>query len=358
MPTIKEFREFFLREVVQTSGTKPDQEANYPTSYLVRGKTVFNRLLRNHFPSEGVMKKLLESVGFKLNPEDTASTSVQGFVKKASDTAAEARTLNQSSDVTTAVTTHQLPEVVGASDGSDAVVVANTYNGIKITTLKRTLSGLFRRNYLLEILLQDSVVFDGSTKKMKLDGDASAPGNNMLYGTNAAGARGWYAKPEPSQGVYLTAQFNAGAISVTPAVIGASGNELRLRLLTAAAQKYKFTAILFVQTIDVANGIRVGMYAFGGLTVNAIKYEVEIMEDNTTAFALKKVVTAINTDAVVSGPAVATLVRISGTVDVSGVGDLEIRTALNLGAAGPTPLVIGVGSYLEGQKLIITKPNI
>lgn len=83
MSVIKEFREFFLRAISVSSGTKPDQEAGFPTQYTVNGKTVFNRFLKKHFPSEDVFKKLFESVTFKLNPEDTATEDEQGLVKRA-----------------------------------------------------------------------------------------------------------------------------------------------------------------------------------------------------------------------------------------------------------------------------------
>ncbi len=358
MPTIKEFREFFLREIAQTSGSKADQEANYPTNYLVRGKSVFNRFLRNHFPSEGIMKKFLESIGFKLNPEDTATTSTQGFVKKASDTNAETRALNPGSDMAVAVTTHQLPEIVTSTDGNDATIAAVTVNGLTVTSIRRTLSGLWRKNYKIEVAPQDSLVFDGSTHKLKLDGDAPTPGNQMSYGTDVSGTKGWYPTPQPQQGIYLSADHNLGSVSVTPVVLGTGGNLMRIRLAKGSNQKYRFEVLLFVNTIDGANGIRVGLYGFGGLAVNFIKWQVEVLENNTTAFALKTTVSALNTDAAVSGPVVGTVVRISGVADVTTLGDLEVRAALNLGASGPAVLLIGTGSHFLAQRLIETKPTV
>lgn len=89
MAIIKEFREFFLRNIKLPIGTKKDQEANVAVTYtaIIDGvsKTVYNRFLKNNYPSEDVFKKLFESITFKLNTEDTATTSEQGLVKIATD---------------------------------------------------------------------------------------------------------------------------------------------------------------------------------------------------------------------------------------------------------------------------------
>jgi len=90
MAIIKEFREFFLRNIKLPTGTKKDQEANAAVTYtaIIDGvsKTVYNRFLKHNYPSEDVFKKLFESITFKLNTEDTATTSEQGLVKIATDT--------------------------------------------------------------------------------------------------------------------------------------------------------------------------------------------------------------------------------------------------------------------------------
>ena len=89
MAIIKEFREFFLRNIKLPIGTKKDQENNVDVTYtaIIDGvsKTVYNRFLKNNYPSEDVFKKLFESITFKLNTEDTATTSEQGLVKIATD---------------------------------------------------------------------------------------------------------------------------------------------------------------------------------------------------------------------------------------------------------------------------------
>ena len=89
MTIIKEFREFFLRNAKVLTGTKKDQEINFATQYTAVldgvSKTVYNRFLKNNYPSEDVFKKLFESITFKLNTEDTATSSQQGLVEIATD---------------------------------------------------------------------------------------------------------------------------------------------------------------------------------------------------------------------------------------------------------------------------------
>jgi len=88
--TYKEFREFFLREVPVFVGSKKDQEINYPTKYqaTIDGvlKIVYNRFLKGHYPTEDIFKKLFESITFKLNNEDTATSTQQGLVELATFT--------------------------------------------------------------------------------------------------------------------------------------------------------------------------------------------------------------------------------------------------------------------------------
>ncbi len=84
-----EYKEFFTRDTQVNSGAKPDIETGFPVQYTINTetgiKTVFNRFLKEHFPNEKVFKKLFKSITFKLNPEDTASTTIQGLAKTASN---------------------------------------------------------------------------------------------------------------------------------------------------------------------------------------------------------------------------------------------------------------------------------
>ena len=60
MATTKEFREFFLRHTQVNSGSKPDKETGFPLKYFVGSQEVFNRFLKDDYPSESVIKKLFE----------------------------------------------------------------------------------------------------------------------------------------------------------------------------------------------------------------------------------------------------------------------------------------------------------
>lgn len=192
MPTTKEFREFFLRHNKVNTGSKPDKEFNYPLQYLVNGtKLVYNRFLKNDFPSEDVFKKLFESQTFKLNQEDTAKLTEQGLAKIATDANAESNTSNGSIDFTAVVVPHQLPEVIVTDGVTESAPVVAEDGGMKVTTYRRTVAGLFRKVFKVEVNVQDSVVIDGTSKKVKLDGDVAAPSDGYYYGKES-GAKGWF----------------------------------------------------------------------------------------------------------------------------------------------------------------------
>lgn len=173
MPIIKEYREFFLRHLPVASGTKPDQEANFPSQYYKGSVKVYNRFLKNDFPSEAVFRKLFESLTFKLNKEDTAKLTEQGLAKIASDANAESRTSNNANDFTAFVAPHQLPDVVVNDVLGDVTTIA-TKASISITTIKRTFGSVFRRVF-----------------KVTLVGDVDNPGTDKFYGTDDTGTRGW-----------------------------------------------------------------------------------------------------------------------------------------------------------------------
>lgn len=173
MPIIKEYREFFLRHLPVASGTKPDQEANFPSQYYKGSVKVYNRFLKNDFPSEAVFRKLFESLTFKLNKEDTAKLTEQGLAKIATDANAASRTSSAANDFTAFVVPHQLPDVVVDNVLGDIATIA-TKASISITTIKRTFGSVFRRVF-----------------KVTLVGDVDNPGTDKFYGTDDTGTRGW-----------------------------------------------------------------------------------------------------------------------------------------------------------------------
>lgn len=95
--TYKEFREFFLRATSINFGGKKDQELGFATTRKVNIngviKTVGNRFLNEHYPDESVFRKLFESITFKLNTEDSATTTQQGLVSLATSSQVIAGTL-------------------------------------------------------------------------------------------------------------------------------------------------------------------------------------------------------------------------------------------------------------------------
>lgn len=88
MPIIKEVREFFLRHTKVLTGVKRDREQPYPLQYTTTNAlgelvTAYNRFLAGDIPSEDSFKKFLESITFKLNPEDTGTLTEQGLLSLA-----------------------------------------------------------------------------------------------------------------------------------------------------------------------------------------------------------------------------------------------------------------------------------
>lgn len=339
MPTpTSEYREFFLRENQETSGSKPDQEANFPTKYKVRGKDVFNRFLRNHFPSEEVMKKFLQSIAFKLNQEDTATTSVQGLIKKSSDADAEVRTLNPGTEMAKAVAPHQLPEIVLSTDGSDTAGTVVKEDGISVTPVKRVLSGLFRRNYKLAILFGGSIVADSTSKKLRLEGedDTTPPGNSMFYGTDDAGAKAWYAQAPVPVVKQLKANFDSSSTST--AVIGAGGNLFRANLVNTKA--YQFEIILYTD-LDSTGGAKVELDGTAGFA-SPLYVQVEYADNTSLATEYANVGLGIPTADNFAGFTKG-VIRITGTLTCNGNGTLDVKFGQSSASGTST---IKAGSYM------------
>lgn len=197
MPTpTKEFREFFTRHSQVNGGSKPDQETGFPLTYYVGTVSVFNRFLKGDYPSENVFKKLFESITFKKNVEDTASTTEQGLSRIATDAEARDRTDNGNGTFSNVVKPHHLPDVVldTVGGGSPDIELSNSsLNGIKLDLVSRLVGGgLFRKVFRIKVIVDKSIVIDGVTQKLQLSGDAASPGANKTYGTDANGVKGWY----------------------------------------------------------------------------------------------------------------------------------------------------------------------
>lgn len=278
MPSIKEYREFFLRNTKVLKGNKKDQESNFPVDYLVRGIKKFNRFLRGNVPSEDIVSKLFESITFKLNQEDTANTSIQGLVMKATDGDSESRALNPNTEYTKSVTTHQLPEIVLSTDGSDSVIgspVSN--NGIKLTILRRTLFALFRRNYKIEVITDKSITIDGTSKKLQLINDVLSPSANSFYGTDSGGSKGWIAFP--SKILFRKSQIllnDMASTDTTPILIQYNTSMFTATLV--GGRYYKFKTQIFVN--PSVSGFKIG---FIGTITGAVIASAVYIDDIATA---------------------------------------------------------------------------
>lgn len=287
MSIIKEYKQFFLRNIQVNSGANPDQESGYPLQYVITGKgSVYNRLLQGNYPSEGVFRKLIESLPFKLNTEDTASLTEQGLVRIATDGESIARLSNSVGTFTNVVKPHQLPDVVLDVDGYDTVVGTPVEEGgLKLSKLTRVIAGLSWRNFKVELNPDKSIVIDGTTKKVQLDGDNVAPGNFYYYGTNSSGVKGFY--PYKREYTYISSGYIGTTIAPYIGHLAAIGTYL-LDTVTIAANTIRAAGDELVYEI-VGNVVTV---AGGGLGVtiqlNGATLYISAVDLNTTTVLIIK----------------------------------------------------------------------
>lgn len=100
---------------------------------------------------------------------------------------------------------------------------------------------------------QQSITSDASG--LKLVGDAAAPGNSQMYGTNASGAKGWYTQPSaPVQSV----AGRTGAVTLAAADIGGLGGAATLGVGDVAG------------TVAAGNHAHAGVYDSAGTAAAAV----------------------------------------------------------------------------------------
>lgn len=224
MPTIKEFREFFLRSIKVNTGVKIDQELNFPLTYNITGKgNVFNRFLKNHFPSENVFKKLFESVTFKLNIEDTASISEQGLVKLATDQQSLDRTDSPVGQFSNVVRPSHLPNLIDQTiPVTDVVESTITNDGVIIQAIKSFTALRFKRNFVVKAKVDKSLAINLTTKAIELVNDLPTPvptinDYNKYYGTNSVGSKGYHKLPSTTNySIWDSYVGNPGLPNTTP----------------------------------------------------------------------------------------------------------------------------------------------
>lgn len=303
MPTpIKEHKAFFLRNIVVSTGSKPDKETNFPLKYLVKGIQKFNRFLAGNVPSQSVFEKLFESIPFKLDVEDTATTSVQGLVKKASDASAITRTNPILNDFVIAAQIHQLPDIVTSTDGSDTIGTPIQVGDLIVTPVTRNLgNGFSRRNFLIE-------VNKASVKK------------------------------------YLRAIFTK--TNSVLAKVGAGANFLEVNLL--ASTKYRFEALLFINT-DSTGGLKVAIDGTSTFQTNGLIYQMDFSDDGSSGINIKKRSVVFGAAGQLSGSSLTNGVcRISGTIDVNAAGTLAVYFAQNSSNNNSS---VQLGSYFIVEEL-------
>lgn len=298
---VKEFREFFLRNIKVITGLKKDQEVDYPITIKVKGIDKFNRFLKDHFPSEGIFTKLFESLTFKLNLEDTATTTIQGLSKKALDSEVETRTLNLNTDFTKTVVSHQLPEIVTVTDINDTIVSTIQNSTIKVTILKRTLSGFFRRNYLIEAI--------GTPLSKYLNGDFSIA-------------------------------------TTTPLIITGGGSNF-LRQAIRGGAIYKFEALLFI--VPGSGGNKLIIEGTSGATASVILFNTSYIEDSTVNIIFKQRNTTLPQTSVIPSTNIGSI-KIEGTLKCLNSGNLDLLYSSNTGG---TASVVKQGSYFIIQEIFI-----
>ena len=301
MPTIKEKRAFFLRNTQVSSGADADKEGGFPVTYFVKGVKKFNRFLKDHVPSENVFKKLFESITFKLNQEDTATTSQQGLVKIASDANAISRTSNATNDFTAAVVPHQLPEIISSLNG--VTDVENSYtmlDGIRIGDVTRTVGGKSRRVYLI---------------------------NSAFY---------YLSK-------FLRVDFSLRNNSSFTVVTGSGAPPQQFLFNVVAGKSYKICSTLFVDTNGIA-GLKVKLG--GTLIVSKIIYGIKVFE-NTVGLNSSQIFSGILTGTNVSGTTNTLQVEIDGSFICTGNGTITIDVAQLVSNNYDTKILVGSTCFIE-----------
>lgn len=82
---------------------------------------------------------------------------------------------------------------IGVSVAAQGHTHAQLHDAVSVTDSSTVDFTLTAQDITAVVRKQMSIVSDGSG--IKLDGDATAPGNSKLYGTDGSGVKGWYDQP-------------------------------------------------------------------------------------------------------------------------------------------------------------------
>jgi hypothetical protein len=89
--------------------------------------------------------------------------------------------------------------------GDSFVRVSELQSALGVRVVNNTIQPPATTSYLTTVDVTDSIAGTGaSTNPLQLVGDAASPGNNMVYGTNSAGTRGWYAASGATSPISIT----------------------------------------------------------------------------------------------------------------------------------------------------------
>lgn len=224
MPIIKEVREFFLRHTKVLTGVKRDREQPYPLQYTTTNAlgelvTAYNRFLAGDIPSEDTFKKFLESITFKLNPEDTAKTTEQGLVMTATAAEVLSRLYVASNDFQKVVKVEHIPEVYYGGDIILNIKYKDASNPSDLTLYSSTgavPSGNYRQVY---VITYSTPQFYEYTAMLNL---LDAAPIEVFESTNNFGVVVW---SKTSNGIYdgvCTGAFPVGTVIVTNTVTDAN----------------------------------------------------------------------------------------------------------------------------------------
>ena len=113
--------------------------------------TSYSRLSKNNKPSKSTFYDVLDSVCLKVEDGDTAALTQQGLVKLATDANVKTRTSASSGTKQTVVRPHQLA-MLTLGDDTEATIAAGaqTYEGLKLTGVSKTVGSDQRLNFKLE----------------------------------------------------------------------------------------------------------------------------------------------------------------------------------------------------------------
>ena len=212
---------------------------------------------------------------------------------------------------------------------------------------------------LLEVKKQMSITSDASG--IKLSGDATSPGNTMLYGTNGSGTKGWYAQP----GGAATGVFDDLQISI----LQGDGNLAEASGVQTWAGSDRTTQDVFTVTANTTYIVE-GRYYINtgstthttalawstGATVTSFEYHTLVwagaVNANITAQTTTHVTGVASKVVIATGTAVWTQIQFKGTLVIGSIaGGSTITPQINFSANPTGTCLMKRGSWISFTKI-------